>query len=253
MMKTALRPGLPQLSPPLFRLGSTLLSLALLLSPAGCSTRIVRGRVEKRIAARLRTLIGPADDYRVRIYDTKDPELVVGSIRRLEVQGTNVQAGGRTRIRLDALRLWARGIRFRGGPGEVVSVGDSHLEVDISEDALNDYLARQHRREGARVHLNDGTVTLFGMIRVLGVQAPVETTGRLEIAEGRQIVYRADHVSAPTLRLPGTGTEFVERQVNPLVDMERLDWPVRLETIQVGGGKVTLGGALALPNPDRDN
>jgi hypothetical protein len=247
-----LREVLPKLSPIVDRLSPVILAL-LLLAPVGCSTRLIRGNLEKRIAGRLRTLIGPADDYRVRIYDTKDPELVVGSIRRLEVHATNVRAGRKTSIQLESLSLWARGIRFRGAAGEVGGVRESHLEVEISEEALNDYLQRQHRREEARVRLNDGTVTLFGTLRLLGVQAPVETTGRLAIADGRQVVYRAETVSAPTLRLPGSGHEFIERQVNPLVDIEKLDWPVRLETIRVGGGKVTLGGALSLPTPDQDD
>jgi LmeA-like phospholipid-binding len=238
--------GIPRRSPR----AVCLCLLALVLSAStGCATRFIRGRVEKRIAARLRTLIGPADDYRVRIYDTKDPELVVGSIRRLEIEGTNIWAGNL--IRLDLLRVTARGIRFRGGPGELAGVRESHVELEISEDALNTYLQRAHRREEARVRLNDGTVTLVGTLRVLGVRAPIETTGRLAITEGRQIVYRADQVSAPTLRLPGTGADFVERQVNPLVDMARLNWPVQLETIRVSGGKVILEGALALPPQDQ--
>jgi LmeA-like phospholipid-binding len=240
--------GLPRRSPRASCLQGAVLFLVLLVS-SGCSTRYIRGRFEKRIAARLRTLIGPADDYRVRIFDTKDPELVVGSIRRLEVDGTNVLAGGL--IRLDALRVRARGIRFSGGRGDLARVQESHVEVEISEDALNTYLQHAHRREQARARLNDGTVTLFGTVSLLGVRAPIETTGRLAIAEGRQIVYRAEQVFAPTLRLPGTGAEFVERQVNPLVDMARLDWPVRLETIRVSGGKVILEGTLELPPQDQ--
>jgi hypothetical protein len=238
---------LPRRSPRASCLQSAVLFLVLLVS-SGCSTRLIRGHAEKRIAARLRTLIGPADDYRVRIFDTKDAELVVGSIRRLEVDGTNVLAG--RLIRLDALRVRARGIRFSGGRGDLVDVRESLVEVEISEDALNTYLQREHRREEAHVRLNDGTVTLFGNVKLLGVRAPIETTGRLVIAEGRQIVYRAEHVSAPTLRLPGTGADFVERQVNPLVDMARLNWPVRLETIAVSGGKVILDGTLDLPLAD---
>jgi hypothetical protein len=43
------------------------------------------------------------------------------------------------------------------------------------------------------------------------------------------------------------GARFVERQVNPLVDVSRLDWPVRLDAIQVHPEGIVLEGSLDLP------
>src|SRR5215207_6657989 len=85
------------------------LSLALFLLTAGCSTRFLNGRLEKRIASRLRSLIGPANHYHVSIHETRDAELVLGNIRRLRVDAENVLAGGE--LLLDRLQLEARGIR----------------------------------------------------------------------------------------------------------------------------------------------
>lgn len=215
----------------------------------GCSrSRLIRGSIEKRIAARLRTLIGPADHYRVRILETRDAELVVGSIRRLEIEGTNVLANGQLRLR--KLNVSARGIKFRGGPDDLAVVRQSRVAVQISEASLNEYLARARSRNQARVSFRDGSVTLFGNLRVLAAEVPIETSGRLEIAAGQQLLFRAEQVVAPDLRLPGTGAEFVERRVNPLVDLRRLQWPIRLEAVHVADGAATLEGSLTLPESE---
>jgi hypothetical protein len=193
----------------------------------------------------LRSLIGPANHYHVRILDTRDAELVLGSIRRLEIKAENVLAGGEFRV--DRLHVEASGLRFRGGPDDLVFVRQSQVSVEASEAALNDYVQRTRPDENASVRLNDGSVTLFGSVRLLGITAPVETTGRLEIEEGRRVVFRADQVAAPALRLPDDGTAFIERQVNPLLNLERLDLPVRLTAIRLGTGRITLEGVLDLP------
>lgn len=226
---------------PLVRLGIT--AVALLL-PLGCSTHLLRGQIEKRIATRLRSLIGPANHYSVRIYDTRDAELVVGSIRRLTVEGSNVLVGGV--IRLDRLRLEASGIRFRGGPDDLARVKESFLAVEISQAALNDYLEKERPEDEAHATLHDGAVKLSGVLRLLGARVPVEATGIVEVVDERQVVFRARSVHAPELRLPEAGAALVERQVNPLVDVALLDWPVRLSSIRVEEGKVTLEGALDL-------
>jgi hypothetical protein len=213
---------------------------------SGCSSsRLIRGNVEKRIAKRLRSLIGPADHYRVRILETRDAELVVGSIRRLEIEATNVIAGGQ--LRLDLLQLSAEGLRFRGGPDDLAAVRKSRVAVRISEASLNQYLERAQARHRARVLLRDGFVTLFGTLRVLAAEVPIEARGRLEIEAGERLLFRADQVVAPDLRLPGSGASLVERRLNPLVDLRRIDWPIRLVAVHVVSGSATLEGALTLP------
>jgi len=228
-----------------FRASAGLLFLSLTVLLPGCTTHYFKGRLEKRIAARLRTLIGPANHYTVRIEETRDAELVLGRLRRISVEGRNVRVGGV--IRLDTLRMEAHGVRFRGGPDRLDRVRWSHLAVEITEAALNEYLAKVRASEEARVTLHEGEVTLHGVLRLLGTPVPVETRGPVEIAGGRQLVFRAREVHAPSLQLPDGGSAFVERQVNPLVDVGRLDWPVRLDAVHVHPEKILLVGSLDLP------
>src|SRR3954453_14999288 len=77
---------------------------------AGCSTRFVRGRAERRIAHKLDDLIGPAERYQVRVRGTKDAEIVAGRLRRIDVDGWNVHAGNQ--IDLESFHLELHELRY---------------------------------------------------------------------------------------------------------------------------------------------
>jgi hypothetical protein len=229
------------------RASAALILLTLTGLLPGCTTHYLKGQLEKRIAVRLRSLIGPANHYSVQIEETRDAELVLGRLRRIRVEGRNVLVGGV--IRLDVLRLDAQGVRFRGGPDRLDRVRWSHLAVEITDAALNEYLAKVRPAEQAHVALHEGEVTLRGVLRLLGTPVEVEARGPVAISDGRRLIFRAREVIAPSLQLPGGGVAFVERQVNPLVDMNALEWPVRLDAVHVDPEKILLEGSLDMPQP----
>lgn len=215
----------------------------------GCSTRFIRGRAESRITESLEDLIGPADRYRVKVRNTKDAEIVVGRLRRIEIDGWHVRAG--EQIDLESVHLVLQNLRYHAPPDERISVGDSDLVIHLTEASLNDYLRRQHPDSPTVVHLNDGTVTLKGTFRFLGVPTPIETDGRLEVVEHSRVEFRADRVRLAIDPIPGFGKEYVEKRLNPLIDVVRLKLPLRLDSIQIQCGRMIVRGAAFLPPPSR--
>lgn len=215
----------------------------------GCSTRIIRGHAESRITDRLEALIGPADRYQVKVSRTKDAEIVVGRVRRIEINGWHVHAG--EQIELESVHLVLENLRYRAAPGEQVSVSGSELVIHLTETALNDYLRRQHPSSQPVVRLNNGTVTLKGTLRFLGVPTPIETEGRLEIVGKRRIEFRADQVRLAIDPVPGIGREYIEKQLNPLIDVTRLKLPLQLDSIHIRSGRIVVRGSAYLPPPSR--
>jgi hypothetical protein len=228
-------------------LAAGLLAGSLLLT--GCSTRFIRGRAERRITDRLEELIGPADEYRVRVRRTKDGEIVVGRINQIDIDARHVRAG--QQIELETVHLALRNVRYHAPPEERVSVGSSELVIHLTEAALNDYLRRQHPNSQPVVHLNDGTVTLKGTLRLLGLPTPIETEGRLEVVERTRLEFRASSVRLAIDPIPGIGREYVENQLNPLVNVARLKLPLRLDSVQIQCGRMIVRGAAYLPPPSR--
>jgi hypothetical protein len=213
----------------------------------GCSTRLIRGRAERRITDKLEDLIGPADQYRVRLRGARDAEIVVGRIRLIEIEGWNVRAG--EQIDLASVRLVVRDLRYHAPPDERISVGSSELEIHLTEASLNDYLRRQHPDLQPVVHLNDGTVTLKGMFRLLGIPTPIETEGRLVVVDRTRVEFRADTVRLSIDPIPGVGNEYVESRLNPLINVARLKLPLRLDSVELQNGRMIVRGAAYLPPP----
>jgi hypothetical protein len=223
------------------------LFVAIACGATGCSSRLLQGSVERRLRNRLATLIGPAQRYTVSISGTDDADLVLGRIRRLEVAGQNVRIGGKFLLQRFELRL--EHLRYGGARTDLISVRESDLLVEFTEASLNEYLTAHHSRSGVQARFESESVTLSSSIRFFGVPTPIQAMGRLEIEGAKRIVLRAERVEAPNARLAGPSKLLVERQLNPLVDMQELGVPVRLTDLQVLDGRIIIRGAADLPTP----
>src|SRR5207302_10298114 len=93
----------------------------------------------------------------------------------------------------------------------------------------------------------DGTVTIDLILPLLGVPPPLRAPGQLAVADGKRVVFVAETVEAPRGPLLGPGKSLVERQLNPLIDMEEMGVPVRLTEVQVSKGHILIRGAADLP------
>jgi hypothetical protein len=220
--------------------------LAAVLTCCGCSTRFVRGRAERRIQHKLADIIGPAERYQVRVRGTKDAEIVAGRLRRIDVDGWNVHAGNQ--IDLESFHLELHNLRYHAPPDESLTVGQSQLEIQITEPALNRYLRRQNPDNQPEITLDSGRVTLKGNMRLLGIDTPLVTTGSLEIVDHTQVNYRAETVRLGAEPIPGIGTEYVEKHLNPLLNVTRLNLPLRLDEIEVQPGRLIVRGSASLPD-----
>jgi hypothetical protein len=229
-----------------------LLLFALGVGTTGCSSRFLQRMVERRLRNRLTSLIGPADRYTVSITGTDDSDLVLGRVRRLEVSGEGVRIGGELPIERFEMRL--EHLRYTGASPDLIGVGESDLRVELSQASLNDYLAEGRKENSVQARFVDGRLVLRMTLKLFGVPTPLVATGRLELEGEKRIVFRADTVEAPNAPLLGGGKMLVERQFNPLIDMEALHVPVRLKTLSVVDGHILLRGEADLaPEPRRSS
>jgi LmeA-like phospholipid-binding len=228
---------------------SLLLLSALGVATTGCSTRFLQRTVERRLRNRLTSLIGPADRYTVSISGTDDSDLVLGRVRRLQVSGVGVLIGGELPIERFEMRL--EHLRYTGASPDLISVRESELQVDLLQSALNDYLAEGRKEKDVQARFVDGRLVLSMTLKLFGVPTRLVATGRLELEGDKRIVFRADTVEAPNAPLLGVGKTLVERQFNPLVDMDALHVPVRLKALSVVDGRILLRGEADLAPKSR--
>jgi len=196
--------------------------------------------VERRLA----TLLGPAERYRVRILDTTDAELVTGRARRVEVRARRVYA--RSELLIESLLLTLDDLRYEGGDPDLVSVRRSDLQVEVTEDALNSYLRASHARYDPVVHFRADEVEVTVTYPFLGTPTVIHATGRFVIREGRQLLFDADKADVSFINQPGFGEKFVEDRINPLFDLRRIEFPARMESVQILPGRLRAYGTAAI-------
>jgi hypothetical protein len=213
----------------------------------GCRTTVVRRSVERRVERRLATILGPAERYRVRIVDTTDAELVTGRARRVEVRARRVYA--RNDLLIDSLLLTLDDLRYEGGDPDLVSVRRSDLQVEVTDEALNSYLRASQARYHPVVHFGADQVEVTVTYPFLGTPTVIHATGRFVIREGRQLLFDAEKADISFLNQPGFGEKFVEDRVNPLFDLRRIEFPARLESVQLLPGRLRAYGTAAITTP----
>jgi hypothetical protein len=223
---------------------------ALVAVVGGCSTTIVRSGVERRVEKRLATILGPAERYRVRILDTRDAELVRGRARRVEVRGRRIFL--RSQFLIDTLSLTLDDLRYEGGDPDLVSVRRSDLQVEFTDEALNSYLHAYQARYDPKVRFDTDLVEVTVTYPFLGKPTPIHATGRFLIREGRQLLFKAEKADVAFINQPGFGERFVEDRVNPIVDLGRIDFPARLESIQLLPGRLRAYGTAAITRQIND-
>ena len=227
-------------------LGAALLTAVL----AGCSTTIVRQGVERRVEKRLASILGPAERYKVRILDTRDPELVKGRARRVEVRGRRIYV--HNQFLIDTLLLTLDDLRYEGGDTELISVRRSDLQVEFSDTALNSYLRAYQARYDPKVRFDTDQVEVTVTYPFLGAPTTIHATGHFVIREGRQLLFKAEKADVAFINQPGFGERFVEDRVNPIVDLGRIDFPARLESVQLFPGKLRAYGTAAITRQIND-
>lgn len=214
------------------------------LGLAGCSTTVVRRSVEKRVERKLATVLGPAERYQVRILETRDAELVRGRARRVEIHGRRIYA--RSQFLIDMLSLSLDDLRYEGGDPDFISVRRSDLQVEFTDEALNNYLRAYHARYDPTVRFKADQVEVDVTYPFLGVPTEIHAVGRLVVREGRQLLFDAEKADISFLNQPGFGERFVEDRVNPLFDLSRIDFPARLESVQLLPGRLRAYGTAAI-------
>lgn len=221
------------------------------LGVTSCSTTVVRKNVERKLKSRLVDWIGPAESYQVKISETRDPELVLGRARRVEITGRKIQAN--EGFAVEWFHLTLLGLRYDGEAPYFASVEKSELELELSEANINQYLADYQGRYQPQVTLRPDELQVKMVYPFLGAPTQIEAVGKFVIKNDTQLIFDARTANVSFLNKPGFGERFVEDRVNPLVDLGRVKFPARLESVQILQGRLRAKGIAVLPpTPDRD-
>lgn len=222
-----------------------LLAGAALVGSPGCVGSAVRRAAERSLERRLHGILGPADDYEVRIQKTSAARLVRGRVERLVVDASGVRID--QHLRLESLHLVVHDLVVDEDEVDVRSAREGILRVELTEADINRYLRSRHARHEPQVTLLPGEIVAAVRSPLGGSSSRVTARGRLLVEEGLRLIFRADEVDFELLDVPGFSERYVEERINPLVDLSELKYPARLNELVIMKGLVRVRGAAALP------
>jgi hypothetical protein len=200
--------------------------------------------VERRIEARLPVVVGPAEEYHVQISRSAFSALN-GKVRWLEIDGRNVEPS--PGMRLERVELRLEGIRLDRNFRQIRAIRRAEIEFDVSEESLN---ASLHQRSPdlreARVDFMPGRIRVRIPGPLVDAEGPVELEGEPVLTTPTTIDLRRSRLVVAGYSLRSDVLWELEEALNPMVDLSRLNFPVRMTRLQVGERLLTVRGEASL-------
>lgn len=221
----------------MLRLIAALVAIALVLvAPAAILSWVLSAGLQRDFHAQdatVRALAGPAG-------------IVTGRVGRLRFQVRGAAINGVTvrefraelrGVRLDMAQVWQGHLRVR-------ELAGGEVAVVLDEDDVQRYLAATKDIQEARVHLDDGTVTVTGTVAVLNAVFGVEIHARLVVGDGSAVLLRVETLTINGVAMPPDIANILMTGVNPLLRAPREPVPVRFRSVVVGGGQAVIAGEV---------
>lgn len=223
-----------------------LFAAVLVLAAAGCGRPF--GNTERRIEARLPELVGPAEEYRVQLSRSTAGALR-GRMRWMNVTGRNVELSpgvnvDRVDLRLEGIRADRRWRRLR-------EIRKAEIKLELSEASLNRALdQRSPDFRDVQITLTSGRIRVVAPGPLVDAEGPVTIEGEPVLTTPTTLYWKRSRVAVGEFEVPDAALRKLEAAFNPLVDLSKLKYPVRLTHVAIGEGNLTVSGAASLTAED---
>jgi LmeA-like phospholipid-binding len=219
--------------------------LAILGVVLGCGARSGEKKSEKAVTELLPTYLGKASLYKTRIQADSLGAVMRGRVRRVEIVGRNVQIV--PDLVLAELSITAEEIEVDRRKKQLKNVGKALFTAQITEANLAKCV------KGRRPDIKDLNVTLRGEFvqaklrpQVFGYPTvPITIQGKLLTRNnGVALDFEPDAARITLVPIPKFVLDWTMEKLNPVVDLQFLHVPIRMETATVRGGSLYLTGHL---------
>jgi LmeA-like phospholipid-binding len=220
-------------------------ALAILCATVGCGARPGEKQSEKAVNDLLPTYLGKAGSYKTRIKADSLGAVMRGRVRRVEIIGRNVQLV--PDLLVTELSITAEEIEVDKRKKQLKNVGKALFTAQITEANLAKCV------KGRRPDIKDLNVTLRGEFvqaklrpQVFGYPTvPITIQGKLLTRnEGIALDFEPDAARVTLVPIPKFVLDWTMEKLNPVVDLQFLHVPIRIESATVRGGSLYLTGHL---------
>lgn len=207
---------------------------------AGCSTGLIKPKVEKGIEKALPSYIGPAKEYDVKASGS-ETSMLKGKFDALHITGRDVLIA--ENLKVSKLTVDMQDVRVDTSTRKLKAVGSTVFQGTVTEDAVNDYInATRPEGKEMRVELESGRLTVIARPNFHGIGAQVKVTGKPKIERGTQVSFVADSASLSIVPVPASIVNKLLERVNPVLDLNEMKFPVTLTAVTIKKDAVDLAG-----------
>ncbi len=206
----------------------------------GCSSGVVRPKIEDGIKAALPDYIGPAKNYDVTVAGD-ELAMVQGKLAKLIIEGQEVKAAPDLVI----AKLWVemRDVRFNTSNRTLKSVDSTDIRATIAEGAINHYIEESRGSSDLSVALLPDKILVHFKPTVAGYGVPLAVSGKAEIVGGDKVNFIADSASLGRLPVPAYVVNKGLDLLNPVIDLSVMKFPVTLKEIHIVKGSTEVKGS----------
>lgn len=183
-------------------------------------------------------------DITVTVKSWPAPALWWGDIGVLSVAARSLRVGQLdvaafdailTRVDVDPGLLYGRRVLA------VRSIGSGIARVIVTADDLARLVRAQPAVKAVTVRLSPGTMILDGRVTVLGTDIPAVVAGHLVVRDAVHVDLVVDRVTVMGgLPVPPDVVTRLASSINPVLDVGRLPFDLRLTRVAIGNGVVLL-------------
>ncbi len=194
-----------------------------------------------RLEAALRRAL-PAETISVGVRGRPDAVLaghfarLTLDIRRAQVDGLPVE---RFTADFSSVEIDRQGL-FEGGELKIRHIGAGQASLVLTEEGLQRYLEEAKGIKGARVRLADGLISVEGTVMLLQYEIRATMRGRFIVQHSREVVLQVESLSISGVALPPDIANTLVTPMNPLLTVDQLPVPLRLQAVAIEHGQLTL-------------
>ncbi len=150
------------------------------------------------------------------------------------------------RLPVDRLALRLRDVTvdpgrlLRGDPSALVAVGGGEGEVTLTQRDIETFLAAAKGVRRVVLRLQRGVVAVEGDVTVATLDFRVRMEGRLVVASPTTVDLYVQTLTVSGVEIPQEIGTVLVAGLNPLIALDGLPVPLRIETVAVEDGKVRM-------------
>lgn len=129
---------------------------------------------------------------------------------------------------------------LRGAASAVTRVGRGEGEVTLAQEDVQAFLASAKGVQRTVLRLDAGVITIEGDVRLGAVDLRMRIEGRLVVASPTTVDLYVQTLTVSGVQIPREIGSVLVSSLNPLIALDGMPVPLRIESVAVEGGQVRL-------------